>query len=88
MDMDDKTEDESAGYYVADKDGNCTRMPPQGLSASQRLRWANEHCVPRRKKAPQVTEAEIGMSFAALAKLTPRRRLEITNAALSRRDTA
>jgi hypothetical protein len=79
-------EDDRDGYYVADRDGNCTRMPPPGLSASQRLRWANERCTPTRKRPPQVTEAEIGMSFVALRKLDPRRRLEIINAAFARRE--
>jgi len=86
VEIEDNTEDKSAGYFVADKDGNCTRMPPPGLSAKQRLQWANEHQTLRRRSAPPVTEAEIGMSFAALSKLEPRRRLDVINAALAKRE--
>lgn len=86
MDIEDKAEDESAGYYVADKDGNCRRMPPPGLSASQRLRWANEHCAPQRATNSKLSEEELGMTYAAAAKLSPRQRLALANSALARRE--
>lgn len=78
--------DREGECYFADAQGNSWRLPPAGLTARQRLDWANERATATcRVQEPPLSEEELGMSFAALSKLSAQRRLEIANAALARR---
>lgn len=70
---------------AAPKASKSKPMPPPGLSAEQRLRWANEHCVPRRHDDQDVSLADLGLSPAEYAKLSPQRKLALANELIEKR---
>lgn len=72
--------------YVADARGYSYRLPPPGLSALERLAWANAHLTPAGMRAQvPVKPDELGVSPAEFAKLGAERKLALVNAALARR---
>lgn len=71
-------------HFFAGKNGECYPVPPPGLSARQRLEWANNHCVTPNKSQP-VTVEEIGLSPIELARLSPERKLALANEKMARR---
>lgn len=74
-----------AEVCVVDAHGHAYRAPEPGLSARQKLDWANKNAPCGRTAEPPVTPGEMGVSPAELQKLSPARKLELANVALARR---
>lgn len=80
-------EDDTA--VAVDASGQARQLPPSGLSARQRLEWANRHSRAKGRVAePPLSDGELGMSREAFAKLPARQRLDIANEATAKRREA
>lgn len=82
-------DDDDGVRYAGDAKGNSWRLPPPGLSAEQRLAFANQYAprgrVPERPVTPDEIAEAIGKSPAEVARMKPEKKLSLANLAMEAR---